>query len=64
MIAAVNLGHDADTEGVVARQLAGALYGIGAIPQRWLQKLIKLEKFFLNLMCSRHGVHEQHLMNI
>ena len=44
VIAAVNLGHDADTVGAVAGQLAGALYGIDAIPQRWLQCLIKLDE--------------------
>lgn len=43
LIAAVNLGHDADTVGAVAGQLAGALYGIDAIPQRWLHCLIKLD---------------------
>ncbi len=44
VIAAVNLGHDADTVGAVAGQLAGARYGIDAIPQRWLQCLIKLDE--------------------
>jgi ADP-ribosyl-[dinitrogen reductase] hydrolase len=33
---AVNLGDDADTTGAVAGQLAGAYYGVEAIPQRWL----------------------------
>jgi ADP-ribosyl-[dinitrogen reductase] hydrolase len=42
LIAAVNLGHDADTVGAVAGQLAGARYGIDAIPQRWLHCLIKV----------------------
>jgi len=44
VIAAVNLGHDADTVGAVTGQLAGALYGIYAIPQRWVQCLIKLDE--------------------
>ena len=32
---AVNLGDDADTTGAVFGQLAGAIYGDEAIPQRW-----------------------------
>ena len=40
LVAAVNLGHDADTVGAVAGQLAGARYGIRAIPTRWSDLLI------------------------
>ncbi|GAK56865.1 ADP-ribosylglycohydrolase [Candidatus Vecturithrix granuli] len=36
---AVNLGDDADTTGAVYGQLAGAFYGVDAIPSAWLQKL-------------------------
>lgn len=36
MIAAVNLGGDADTIGAVYGQIAGAFYGFDAIPERWL----------------------------
>ncbi len=36
---AVNLGDDADTVGAVTGQLAGALYGASAIPERWLHPL-------------------------
>ena len=36
MIAAVNLGGDADTIGAVYGQIAGAFYGYDAIPERWL----------------------------
>jgi ADP-ribosyl-[dinitrogen reductase] hydrolase len=32
---AMNLGDDADTTGAVYGQLAGALYGADAIPERW-----------------------------
>jgi ADP-ribosylglycohydrolase len=39
LILAVNLGHDSDTVGAVTGQLAGALYGASAIPQRWLKPL-------------------------
>ena len=41
LVAAVNLGHDADTVGAVAGQLAGARYGIRAIPARWSELLIQ-----------------------
>ena len=36
---AVNLGDDADTTGAVYGQLAGAFYGVDAIPARWRQRL-------------------------
>lgn len=35
VVAAVDLGDDADTVGCVAGALAGSRYGVGAIPQRW-----------------------------
>ena len=36
---AVNLGDDADTTGAVYGQLAGAYYGVGGIPPRWVDRL-------------------------
>ena len=36
---AVNLGNDADTVGAVYGQIAGAYYGMKAIPQAWVDKL-------------------------
>ncbi len=39
VLRAVNLGEDADTTGAVCGQLAGAFYGAGGIPQRWLDIL-------------------------
>jgi ADP-ribosyl-[dinitrogen reductase] hydrolase len=39
LVRAVNLGGDADTVGAVAGQLAGALYGSSAIPERWITHL-------------------------
>jgi ADP-ribosylglycohydrolase len=36
---AVNLGEDADTTGAAYGQLAGACYGVNAIPQRWRDRL-------------------------
>ena len=39
VVATVNCGEDADTTGAIVGMLAGALYGVSAIPQRWLDKL-------------------------
>ncbi|MGH6953882.1 MAG: ADP-ribosylglycohydrolase family protein [Alphaproteobacteria bacterium] len=36
---AVNLGDDADTVGAVTGQIAGALYGLEAIPAQWRERL-------------------------
>jgi ADP-ribosyl-[dinitrogen reductase] hydrolase len=40
VVAAVNLGQDADTTGAVAGALAGARWGASEIPDRWLDVLI------------------------
>lgn len=40
VLKAVNLGDDADSVGAVAGQLAGARYGLSAIPRSWLDTLI------------------------
>lgn len=40
LLKAVNLGDDADSVGAVAGQLAGARYGLSAIPESWLDALI------------------------
>jgi ADP-ribosyl-[dinitrogen reductase] hydrolase len=39
VLAAVNLGDDADTTGAITGQIAGALYGCDAIPANWLSDL-------------------------
>lgn len=39
VIETVNCGEDADTTGAIVGMLAGALYGVEAIPQRWLDRL-------------------------
>lgn len=44
LIKAVNLGHDADTVGAVTGQIAGARYGVNAIPKRWLDALMHRER--------------------
>lgn len=38
-LAAVNLGHDADTTGAIFGQIAGAYYGVNAIPESWRSRL-------------------------
>jgi ADP-ribosyl-[dinitrogen reductase] hydrolase len=59
LIKAVNLGHDSDTTGAVYGQLAGAYYGVQAIPQRWLDKIVKrdiiitvADNLFDNRLCN------------
>ena len=44
VLAAVNLGHDADTTGAVAGQIAGARYGVGSIPAEWLDALAQRQR--------------------
>lgn len=44
LVLAVNLGEDSDTVGAVTGQLAGALYGEGGIPERWLRPLAWRER--------------------
>lgn len=39
VVKAVNLGGDADTVGSIAGQIAGSIYGMEAIPDRWRDKL-------------------------
>ncbi|GLS46941.1 ADP-ribosylglycohydrolase family protein [Methylobacterium brachythecii] len=39
LVLAVNLAGDADTVGAVTGQVAGAVFGVSAIPQRWLEPL-------------------------
>lgn len=40
---AVNLGNDADTTGAIYGQLAGAYYGVQAIPEHWRRLLARRE---------------------
>jgi ADP-ribosyl-[dinitrogen reductase] hydrolase len=39
LVATVNQGGDADTTGAIVGAIAGAYYGIDAIPRHWLRKL-------------------------
>jgi ADP-ribosyl-[dinitrogen reductase] hydrolase len=43
VVFAVNLGGDADTNGAVTGALAGARFGADAIPQRWVEPLLRKE---------------------
>jgi len=44
VLAAVNLGDDADTTAAIAGQLAGALYGLDAIPPHWRERVLMREE--------------------
>jgi ADP-ribosyl-[dinitrogen reductase] hydrolase len=39
LVAVVNQGGDADTTGAIAGAIAGAYYGPGELPARWLRRL-------------------------
>ena len=51
LIKAVNLGGDSDTVGAITGQIAGRIYGVTAIPDRWLKKL-KLREDIRSLAIS------------
>jgi hypothetical protein len=42
IVGATNLGRDADTIAGIAGELVGALYGIDALPQPWVEKVLDL----------------------
>jgi hypothetical protein len=42
IIGATNIGRDADTIAGIAGELVGALYGIDALPQEWVEKVLRL----------------------
>lgn len=48
VVKAVNLGGDADTIGAITGSLAGVIYGMSAIPERWISALDKDIKTRLN----------------
>jgi ADP-ribosyl-[dinitrogen reductase] hydrolase len=53
ILEAANLGDDADTTAAVCGQVAGAFYGHGGIPERWLARLAmrgRIEDLALALM--------------
>ena len=57
----VNLGGDTDTAGAILGALAGAHYGVDAIPERWLEGLQNregIEAWAIALaQRSRRGLH-------
>jgi len=44
ILRAANLGEDADTTAAICGQIAGAFYGVDAIPPQWLQRLVMRER--------------------
>jgi ADP-ribosylglycohydrolase/protein-tyrosine phosphatase len=44
VLAATNLGDDADTTAAIYGQLAGALYGVGGIPEHWRERVLKRDE--------------------
>lgn len=40
VLAAVNLGDDTDTVGAITGGIAGIIYGLDAIPEEWVAKLV------------------------
>ena len=44
ILAAANLGDDADTTAAICGQVAGAFHGVDAIPESWQTRLAMREK--------------------
>ncbi|HSH03492.1 MAG TPA: ADP-ribosylglycohydrolase family protein [Anaerolineae bacterium] len=44
VLAAANLGDDADTTAAICGQLAGAFYGLAGIPGRWRERLVMYDE--------------------
>ena len=44
VLAAVNLGDDADTTAAIYGQLAGAMYGLDGIPARWRRRVMMADR--------------------
>lgn len=59
MLKAVNLGDDADTTGAIYGQLAGAYYGVRAIPDEWLDRVAKrqLIESYADRLLARHEIN-------
>ena len=52
VIQTVNRRYDADTTGAVAGQIAGAMYGLSGIPEKWVKQLIwgdEIKQFAIDL---------------
>jgi ADP-ribosyl-[dinitrogen reductase] hydrolase len=55
VLAAVNLGDDADTTAAIAGQLAGAIYGVDAIPKRWRDQIVMRDEILALADALRAG---------
>ncbi len=58
MLAAVNLGDDADTTAAIYGQLAGALYGLQGIPSHWRERVHRADEI-LALADALHTLEPQ-----
>lgn len=59
VLAAANLGDDADTTAAICGQVAGAYYGANAIPSLWRERLVmreEIEQMALSLANSQHSI--------
>lgn len=41
IVATTNIGNDTDTVGAIAGSMAGIIYGISSIPEKWINKLMR-----------------------
>lgn len=57
-LAAANLGNDADTTAAIYGQLAGAYYGMDAIPAAW-HEIIAMRGLILNLADALHAAAQR-----
>jgi ADP-ribosyl-[dinitrogen reductase] hydrolase len=53
LVAVVNQGGDADTTGAIAGAVAGAFYGPGELPARWLRRLAPALRAELERLADR-----------
>ncbi|MBA4107735.1 MAG: ADP-ribosylglycohydrolase [Pirellula sp.] len=53
VLAAVDLGEDADTTGAICGQMAGAFYGESGIPRQWVERLVQASE--IREMADRLG---------
>jgi|GEM_PF-226239 len=63
LVLAVNRRGDADTVGAVAGQIAGAMYGYSAIPERWLKVLLWRDQM-IDLATCLYGADQKPLSEL
>jgi hypothetical protein len=54
VVAAANLGRDADTTAAIAGALAGAGWGEGGVPERWARRIGAVDGRCLPVTAGRH----------